>query len=213
VSVSLDIVRAALGDHAPRDGDGDHHVGTSQLNAAPELEQSHVPRPAGVLVPLITRGQGDIRVILTQRSPALSNHAGQVSFPGGRRDAEDIDLTSTALREAEEEIGLERQSVTVLGSLNGYRTGTGYQITPVVGTVPGSFEPRPNPDEVADVFEVPLDLLMDEANYELRSGRWKGRTRQYYALDYDNRFIWGATAGILIGMSRLVRLYMQGIEA
>ncbi|MEM9880615.1 MAG: CoA pyrophosphatase [Pseudomonadota bacterium] len=208
MGLSLDTVRAALAGHEPRTGDGDHAVGQS----ASPLTPRQVARPAGVLVPLVARAHDDISVILTQRSPDLSKHAGQVSFPGGRHDASDIDLTSTALREAEEEIGLARQSVTVIGSLNGYRTGTGYQITPVVGTVPLSFQPRPNPDEVADVFEVPLDILMDETNYELRSGHWKGARREYYALDYDNRFIWGATAGILIGMSRLVNAYVQDIR-
>jgi len=204
VPIDVDNIRAALAAHEPRDGDGDHSVGRAQNRS---LTPKGDLRPAGVLVPLIERGADGTHVILTQRSHHLQQHAGQVSFPGGRYDATDPDLVSTALREAEEEIGLPSTNVTVLGSLNGYSTGTGYHITPVVGSISDQFQPLPNPGEVEDVFEVPLSVLMDEANYELRTGFWKGRERKYYALDYDNRFIWGATAGILVGMSRVLRTH------
>lgn len=203
MTISVDDISAALSRHVVKDGDGDHAIGTAGFR----FTGSDAPKPAGVLVPLIERA-GGVNVILTQRSEQLRQHAGQVSFPGGRHDDTDPDMEFTALREAEEEIGLPRGDVTILGSLNYYRTGTGFQITPVVGHVPARFEAVPEPGEVADVFEVPLTFLMDEANYELRSRVWKGKERHFYAMDYDNRFIWGATAGILVGMSRVVRTYL-----
>lgn len=205
MTISVGDIRAALAKHVVTDGDGDHAVGTAGFR----FTGSAAPKPAGVLVPLIERGDDGVNVILTQRSEELRQHAGQVSFPGGRHDATDPDLEFTALREAEEEIGLPRGDVTILGSLNYYRTGTGFQITPIVGHVPPRFEAVPEPGEVAAVFEVPLSFLMDETNYELRSRVWKGKERHFYAMDYDNRFIWGATAGILVGMARVVRAHLE----
>lgn len=153
-------------------------------------------RPASVLMPLIRRETG-ITVLLTQRTEDMPSHAGQIAFPGGRRQVEDIDATATALRETEEEVGLTRDFVDVVGSLDLYRTGTGYQITPIVGIVTPGFTTRADPREVADVFEVPLDHFLDERNHRIDSRVWQGRERRYYAMPYGERYIWGATAGML----------------
>lgn len=153
-------------------------------------------RPASVLMPLVRREAG-ITVLLTQRTEDMPSHAGQIAFPGGRRQAEDIDATATALRETEEEVGLTRDFIDVVGALDLYRTGTGYQITPIVGIVTPGFTMRADPREVADVFEVPLDHFLDERNHRIDSRVWQGRERRYYAMPYGERYIWGATAGML----------------
>ena len=164
------------------------------LNAAGAMPE--VWRPASVLVPLIRRDAGTT-VLLTQRTEDMPSRAGQIAFPGGRRQAEDIDATATALRETEEEVGLTRDFIDVVGSLDLYRTGTGYQITPIVGIVTPGFTMRADPREVADVFEVPLDHFLDERNHRIDSRVWQGRERRYYAMPYGERYIWGATAGML----------------
>jgi len=153
-------------------------------------------RPASVLVPLIRREAG-ITVLLTQRTEDMPSHAGQIAFPGGRRQVEDIDATATALRETEEEVGLTRDFIDVVGTLDLYRTGTGYQITPIVGVVTPGFTIRADPREVADVFEVPLAHFLDERNHRIDSRVWQGRERRYYAMPYGERYVWGATAGML----------------
>lgn len=153
-------------------------------------------RPASVLVPLVCRGSG-ITVLLTQRTEDMPSHAGQIAFPGGRRQVEDVDATATALRETEEEVGLTRDFIDVIGALDLYRTGTGYQITPIVGIVTPGFTMRADPREVADVFEVPLAHFLDERNHRIDSRVWQGRERRYYAMPYGERYIWGATAGML----------------
>lgn len=153
-------------------------------------------RPAAVLVPLVRRETG-ITVLLTQRTEDMPSHAGQIAFPGGRVQAEDADAIATALRETEEEVGLERAYVDVIGPVDRYRTGTGYEITPVVGMVRPGFTTRADPREVADVFEVPLAHFLDERNHRLDSRVYQGRERRYYAMPYGERYIWGATAGML----------------
>ena len=153
-------------------------------------------RPAAVLVPIIRRDAG-LTVLLTQRTDDMPSHAGQIAFPGGRPQAGDADSVDTALREAEEEVGLTRQFVEVIGSVDQYRTGTGYEITPVVGLVTPGFTTRADPREVADVFEVPLAFFLDESNHRIDSRVWQGRERRYYAMPYGERYIWGATAGML----------------
>lgn len=153
-------------------------------------------RPASVLVPLVRRESG-ITVLLTQRTEDMPSHAGQIAFPGGRRQVEDVDATATALRETEEEVGLTRDFIDVIGALDLYRTGTGYQITPIVGIVTPGFTMRADPREVADVFEVPLAHFLDERNHRIDSRVWQGRERRYYAMPYGERYIWGATAGML----------------
>ena len=153
-------------------------------------------RPAAVLVPLVRRDPG-LTVLLTQRTEDMPSHAGQIAFPGGRRQAEDVDAIATALRETEEEVGLSREFSEVIGPVDHYRTGTGYEITPIVGIVNPGFIPRADPREVADVFEVPLEHFLDERNHRIDSRVWQGRERRYYAMPYGERYIWGATAGML----------------
>ena len=153
-------------------------------------------RAASVLVPLVRREAG-ITVLLTQRTEDMPSHAGQIAFPGGRRQVEDIDATATALRETEEEVGLTRDFIDVIGPVDQYRTGTGYEITPIVGIIRPGFTPHADPREVADVFEVPLDHFLDERNHRIDSRVWQGRERRYYAMPYGERYIWGATAGML----------------
>ena len=157
-----------------------------------------VARPAAVLIPVIARDE--LTVLLTQRSDNLSTHAGQISFPGGRVDPGDASIMAAALREAEEEIGLDRRFVEPLGFIDSYRTGTGFRISPVVALVQPDFVLHLNPAEVADVFEVPLSFLMDQANHQRHSREWRGRVRDFYAMPYGERYIWGATAGMIKNM-------------
>ncbi|TWT15977.1 CoA pyrophosphatase [Reyranella sp. CPCC 100927] len=160
-------------------------------------------RPAAVLVPLVDHATG-LTVLLTQRTADMPSHAGQIAFPGGRRQIEDPDLIATALRETEEEIGVGRDHVDVIGSLDNYVTGTGFLITPVVGFVAPPFELKPDPREVADIFEVPLDFFLDPANHHVHSRTWQGRERRYYAMPYGERYVWGATAGMLKNLWRIL---------
>jgi len=153
-------------------------------------------RPAAVLVPLVRREPG-ITVLLTQRTEDMPSHAGQIAFPGGRTQNEDADAKATALRETEEEVGLSRTFVQVIGAVDLYRTGTGYEITPVVGIVTPGFTIHADPREVADVFEVPLAHFLDAQNHRIDSRVWQGRERRFYAMPYGKRYIWGATAGML----------------
>jgi len=153
-------------------------------------------RPAAVLVPLVRRESG-ITVLLTQRTEDMPSHAGQIAFPGGRKQAEDADAKATALRETEEEVGISRTFVQVVGEVDHYRTGTGYEISPVVGIVTPGFTIHADPREVADVFEVPLSHFLDAQNHRIDSRVWQGRERRYYAMPYGDRYIWGATAGML----------------
>ena len=162
------------------------------------------PRAAAVLVPLVNRPDG-IQVLLTQRSADLPDHAGQISFPGGRVEPEDPSISAAALREADEEVGLAADRVAILGELATYETVTGFKVTPVVGWVEPPFELRPDPVEVADVFEVPLEHLLDPANQQ-RHFRMLGTVRRdYWAIPYGERFIWGATAAMLLMLSRTLR--------
>ena len=152
-------------------------------------------RPAAVLIPVIDRPQPT--VLLTQRSTHLNEHAGQISFPGGKIDATDASPLDTALREAEEEIGLAREFVDPIGYLDLYGTSFGFRILPTVARVRPGFKLRISPSEVDDAFEVPLAFLMDPANHQLHSKQFRGMERFYYAMPYGEHYIWGATAGIL----------------
>jgi 8-oxo-dGTP pyrophosphatase MutT (NUDIX family) len=151
--------------------------------------------PAAVLVPLIFRAEP--MVLLTQRTEHLTRHAGQVAFPGGRQDARDISLVETALRETQEETGIDPAFVTVAGYLDAYETGTGYAILPVVGLLSDGFALAPQDDEVAAIFEVPLAFLLDPANRLQQSREFQGRMRSFYSYTYEGRYIWGATAAML----------------
>jgi 8-oxo-dGTP pyrophosphatase MutT (NUDIX family) len=154
-------------------------------------------RPAAVLVPVVRRESG-LTVLLTRRTAHLNDHAGQISFPGGRAEPGDADAAQTALREAAEEIGLEAARVEVLGELHPYVTVTGYRVTPVVGLLTPPLELRPDDFEVAEVFEVPLKFLLDPANHQRNRVLTEGRERHYYAMPYGQYYIWGATAGMLM---------------
>jgi 8-oxo-dGTP pyrophosphatase MutT (NUDIX family) len=155
-------------------------------------------RPAAVLVPVIARD--NLTVLLTERTAHLAAHAGQIAFPGGKPDPGDSSPIDTALREAHEEIGLSRAYVEPLGFLDIYRTGTGFAVTPVVALVRPDFELTLNPNEVASAFEVPLAFLMNPANHRIDAHTLDGRDRRFYAMPYGERYIWGATAGILRNM-------------
>ena len=155
-------------------------------------------RAAAVLIPIIARPE--LTVLLTQRTESLSTHAGQIAFPGGRVDEGDASVVDAALREAEEEIGLDRRFVEPLGFIDSYRTGTGYRIAPVVALVRPGFVLQLNPHEVVETFEVPLSFLMDLTNHQRHSREWRGRQRDFYAMPFGERYIWGATAGMLKNM-------------
>jgi 8-oxo-dGTP pyrophosphatase MutT (NUDIX family) len=159
---------------------------------------------AAVLVPLVNRAQG-LQVLLTQRAADLPDHPGQISFPGGRMEAHDASHAAAALREATEEVGLPAAQVSVLGHLAEYETVTGYRVTPVVGWVEPPFALTPDPIEVADVFEVPLAFLLEPANQQ-RHFRMLGTLRRdYWAIPYGERYIWGATAAMLLMLDRTLR--------
>lgn len=159
------------------------------------------PVEAAVLFPIVLRENGTT-VLLTQRTEHLRDHAGQISFPGGRAETRDLSPTHTALREAEEEIGLSSAHVEVVGTLPEYLTVTGYRITPVVAFLTPPFSLRPDPSEVAEVFEVPLAFLMNPENHQRRSREVQGETRYFFAMPYGRHFIWGATAGIIVSLAR-----------
>lgn len=169
-----------------------------------ELVAHPAPRPAAVLVPVVAHRR--LSVLLTLRTDTLPSHAGQISFPGGKMEPADADPVATALREAQEEIGLEPTFVEPLGYLDPYRTGTGFRIFPVVAIVRTGFALALDQAEVADAFEVPLDFLMDERNHHTHVRTWGGAERRYYAMPFQERYIWGATAGIMKNMhQRLFR--------
>ena len=162
------------------------------------------PTLAAVLVPLVNRTEG-LQVLLTQRSAALPDHPGQISFPGGRVESGDASLAATALREAAEEVGLPSSQVSVLGRLPAYETVTGYRVTPIIGWVEPPFSLTPDPVEVADVFEVPLAFLLDPANQQRHFRMLGTRRRDYWAIPYGERYIWGATAAMLLMLDRTLR--------
>jgi 8-oxo-dGTP pyrophosphatase MutT (NUDIX family) len=179
-----------------------------EIRQEPNFSGKTVLRDAAVLVALVERGS-QLNVLLTQRSAHLHDHAGQVSFAGGRRDDADAGPVATALREAEEEIGLERRHVDVLGELPVYVTGTAYRVTPVVALVRPPFELRLDPFEVESAFEAPLGYLMDPRHHRLHEVEFDGQRRRFYSMPYetDGRryFIWGATAAMLRNLYRLLR--------
>ena len=153
-------------------------------------------RAAAVHVPLVDR-DSVLSVLLTQRTEDMPSHAGQIAFPGGRKQAEDASLVVTALRETEEEVGIDRSFVEVVGPIDTYVTRTGYAVTPIIGFVRPAFTLKRDPREVADIFEVPLDFFLDPANHHVHSRTWQGRERRYYAMPYGERYVWGATAGMI----------------
>jgi 8-oxo-dGTP pyrophosphatase MutT (NUDIX family) len=190
---SRDDISALLARPAVMPGERDTHVVALPADARVML--------AAVLIPLIPRDD-DIHVLLTQRSAHLKDHPSQISFPGGRVEGGDQDRVETALREAEEEIGLTREHVTILGSLPDYDMPSGFRISPVIGWIEPPFELKLDPIEVESAFEVPLSYLIDPANHEYRRYEFNGRSRDYLAMPYEGRYIWGATAGMLQRLSQ-----------
>ncbi len=170
---------------------------------SPELAEVASPAEAAVLVAVTDRAEPG--VILTQRTDTMRQHPGQVAFPGGRVDPTDSDAIDAALREAEEEIALPRARVAIAGTADRYRTGTGFAITPVVGIIPPDLVLIPHEIEVASVFEVPLAFLLDPANQRRASAMWQGRERHFYEILWQDRRIWGATAAMIVNLSRRLR--------
>jgi 8-oxo-dGTP pyrophosphatase MutT (NUDIX family) len=172
------------------------------------LDTARAPTPAAVLVAVVSLPGEALSVLLTQRTAHLSSHPGQVAFPGGKVDADDAGPIAAALREAQEEVGLPASSVEVLGCLPRYITGTGYHVTPVVGLVHSVSDLVPNPHEVADVFRVPLAHLMDPQQHALHRWTQGAQVREWYAMPYQDggqeRYIWGATAGMLRNLYRFL---------
>ena len=178
----------------------------------PELSRERrfgdrAPVRAAVLLPVVVRPR--LTLLLTQRSAHLASHAGQIALPGGKLDATDADAVAAALRETQEEVGIEPEHIEVLGTLPEYTTGTAFVITPVVGLVTPGFELHPNPGEVDEVFEVPLEFLMDPVNHRRHAWDWEGTVREWYSMPYQEvagqeRFIWGATAGMLRNFYRFL---------
>lgn len=179
-----------------------------ELLTADDLEKQQAAaqlplKPAAVLLLVVNHAAGPT-VLFTQRTTHLADHAGQIALPGGRCDAEDCTPERTALREAEEEVGLAPERVEVLGRLPEYRTSTGFAVTPIVGWAEPPLAYRPDPHEVADVFEVPLAFLLDARNHRYESAFFRGHMRKYWAMPYGERFIWGATAGMLVTFHRIL---------
>jgi 8-oxo-dGTP pyrophosphatase MutT (NUDIX family) len=176
---------------------GDHDLNPGETPPSAAL------RPAAVLVPLIDRAES-MTVLLTQRTAHLHAHAGQISFPGGRIEEVDADAVAAALRETEEEVGLPRELVSVIGRLDTYVTGTGFEITPIVGIVNPVYTLKIDPFEVAEAFEVPLSYILDPRNHNRTERESAGRTRVFFVLPYEGRNIWGATAGMLVNLAELL---------
>jgi 8-oxo-dGTP pyrophosphatase MutT (NUDIX family) len=193
---TADPVEAAEVREATR---GDHDLNPGETPPSAAL------RPAAVLVPLIEHKSG-WAVLLTQRTAHLSAHAGQISFPGGRIEAADADAVAAALRETEEEVGLARANVSVVGRLDTYITGTGFEITPIVGIVAPPYTLTIDPYEVAEAFEVPLSYVLDTRNHNRTERESAGRTRVFFVLPYEGRNIWGATAGMLVNLAEILNL-------
>lgn len=193
MSERLNAVIAALGHTSPTSSDFD-------LNPGVVLPAGRKLRPAGVLLGLLDKPDG-LHVVLTKRASHLKHHPGQIAFPGGKVDPTDQDEIDAALREADEEIGLNRSHARVLGTLPSHETVTSFRVTPVLAHITEPFAYRPEPGEVDEVFEVPLDHVTTIANYRVQSRRWRGTQRHYYAVPWGPYYIWGATARILRGLA------------
>ncbi len=175
--------------------------GLDDAAIAGEEEGARAPVAAAVLFPIVLRPAAPT-VLLTRRTDHLKDHPGQISFPGGRVEPDDVSPAHTALREAEEEIGLAPAQVEVAGYLPEYLTSTGFRVTPVVAVVTPPFSLRLDPFEVAEAFEVPLDFLLDPANHRRHALHYRGRLRHFHAMPWGEYFIWGATAGMIVSLSR-----------
>jgi 8-oxo-dGTP pyrophosphatase MutT (NUDIX family) len=176
----------------------------AEKRAGDEVRAKGALVPAATLVPLVDRPDG-MTLLLTQRTEHLHDHAGQISFPGGRVEPGDENPLATALRETEEEIGLSREFIDVVGYLDPYETGTGFLVTPVVGLVSPGFTLELDTFEVAEVFEVPLAFILDPANHRQDYLEVRGGRRRFYVIEYEHRYIWGATAGMLMNLYQKLR--------
>ncbi len=193
----IDRLRRHRPEGAPADIRGDHDLNPG-MGVAPDLT------PAAVLIGLVDH-PGGLTVLFTQRTDHLIHHAGQISFPGGHTEPGDDSPEETALRETEEEIGLHRRQVETISRLDPYVTRTGFSITPVVALITPPFELTLDPAEVEEAFEVPLDFLLDPANHQRHSRETGGQTREFHAMPFEEYYIWGATAGMLINLYEVLR--------
>ncbi len=197
VNDRLDHIRSALMHDGKASSDFD-------LNRDIILPEGRKLRPAGVLAP-ITERDGRLHMLLTMRSSALKHHPGQIAFPGGKVEDGDQDVIAAALREAHEEIGLPPGQVDILGTLAPHETVTGFVVTPVFGFVRDAFDIVPEPGEVAEVFSVPIDHLLNPANYIVQARSWRGQMRHYFTVPYGPYYIWGATARMLRAWTDLMQ--------
>lgn len=196
--------RMAPGGPGPDASPGDRGRGDDDLNPEMRAEMAgRTLKPAAVLVPLVDRPDG-MTVLLTKRTDHLHDHAGQISFPGGRIDAADADAAAAALRETEEETGLGRAYIELAGQLDTYITRTGFEVTPLIGLVKPGFDLKPDTFEVAEIFEVPLAFFLDPGNRRIESRIWQERRRYFYVYPYRNYYIWGATAGMLNNLAEVL---------
>ncbi len=183
-------------------------VETGDFQFNPDLEdliRQNALREAAVLIGVL-QGKDGPSVLLTERTATLRSHSGQIAFPGGRVDSTDRTYAETALRECEEEVGIGGEHLEIVGEMPIYFSGSGYRIHPVLAVISGDYELRPNEQEVASIFDVPLSFLMNEGNHRKNSRQWQGKTRYFYEMPYQDRHIWGVTAGILrVMFERLYR--------
>lgn len=197
--LSETFLRQRLGGREPAPYDLSDRGGDYLMN--PEMRQHDSLRDAAVLVPVIKREDG-LHVLMTRRTEHLPNHAGQVAFPGGKVDESDTGIIDTALREMEEEVGVDRGEIDVIGCCDPYETGTGFLVTPVVAMMSADYVARPDPGEVAEAFEVPLAHLMNRYHHEYREFYFDGKSRYFFVMPWKKHFIWGATGGMIASLHR-----------
>ncbi len=207
---TLSRLTEKLRQRAPFSLSADARLLASDADLTPDVPPRHkkraTPRAASVLVPFIEREEG-FSVLLTTRTQHLPDHAGEVSLPGGGREAHDEDAIATALRETEEEVGIARTHIDVLGQLPHYQTGTGFLVTPVLGVIKAPYDMAADPHEVDEVFEVPLAHVMEKRNRQKLTRRFGDHDYQFYAMPYGDYYIWGVTAALFVNLRRALMFY------